>query len=1304
MNRIAHRARKILITLILAWGLLALAIRLSTPLLQYAREPIANWLSKAVGQPVHFESVQASWWGIGPRLRFQRVSLGPAGSTITVDSLSMDLSHASLLKGQLLDALRLTLDGFELRLVREPDRRMHVIGIPSGGGASLPLPRHLRLRHTRLHWEDHYKGSAPVEIDDLDLDLVRHGEELALRGRLDSRLGRARFSTQIQGFLSGPAWRGNSYLKVEGLALQPLLSSYMPPSLRLDDGKLDVELWQDWEQAIETSARGHFAIGQLALSRDGASPTHFLAARIAGNIDYRRRNAEEWRIVADELVLQATPDSPSAPGTLVIQRSRQCQSRHYEVAARDLAIPLLRDLSSLMPDTAAPRTALQGLQPDGLVRKLRLSLTTGTHPDWALDTQLQGLSVRAWKSIPGVQGLDLNLTADPQAAKVRLAGHDMQLDYRQLFREPHRIRQLDGTLHWRRTATGWQLFGDDLRFVTPDLHGEAWLVIDKAADKAPRLDLHGRIRDGDVASTGRYLPTAIMSDKVVQWLDRALGSGHLEQADVLVSGPLQDFPFHERRSGVFEVVGLTRDTPLAYRDGWPPLKDVRARLFFHENSLDIDLLDGGIYASRIPSAHAHIASLHPGGPLQIKGTVRGPLADEMRLLQAPALRQRFGHIAGIMQTDGQAELNLDFQVPLTQGIGDYRLDGTLHFKDDRLSLKGWDLTIDGIHGDLGIGLDALHAKDIEGKAFGAPLRVDVTPAPAATRIEARANWPAETLQKRFPDLPLQLASGTADFTVMLDIPNASAPQGTPVSIDVRSDLKGMRLALPQPLGKPAAQARALEVAMPLGQPDGTLHVRYGDRLDARISASGNRGEIRYARGNSRLPRQPGYRLLATLPRVDMAEWQALAERLGKNGTGATWQLELRTPALVAGDIEMADVRLKARGKPSAVDARLNSPRIAGDIHYYRGKKSALTIKLERLHLDIDTDNAAPTPAPDPGRGPDPRTLPRLALQCTDLQINKAKLGLFEVSLQPEKNGSRIRKLFVKGPSGTLEAHGDWLWQGKTARTQLSGQLNLPDLGTLLSGLGYPRNMHDARTDLRFNLAWLGHPAQFHRATLRGDTYLKIADGRLSEVDPGIARVLGLVSLDALKRRLKFDFGDLLKKGYSFDTIEGHFKLADGQAVTHDLVVDGPSGRIEIGGRIGLVARDFDQVIQVAPKLDAALVIASTIAGGPVAGAATFVLQRLLSEEVDKINRFEYSVTGSWDDPKLTPLKSGGPVSAIVNTLSGEKSTTKTRKQEQAIDETKTRPKKGLLERLLGKPKKTTSPDEGNPEGTFPGSE
>jgi hypothetical protein len=49
----------------------------------------------------------------------------------------------------------------------------------------------------------------------------------------------------------------------------------------------------------------------------------------------------------------------------------------------------------------------------------------------------------------------------------------------------------------------------------------------------------------------------------------------------------------------------------------------------------------------------------------------------------------------------------------------------------------------------------------------------------------------------------------------------------------------------------------------------------------------------------------------------------------------------------------------------------------------------------------------------------------------------------------------------------------------------------------------------------------------------------------------------------------------------------------------------------------------------------------------LAGVAVLLAQTVMKDKVDKFNRIRYSVTGSWDDPKVEQIGGGGGLSRIL---------------------------------------------------------
>lgn len=133
--------------------------------------------------------------------------------------------------------------------------------------------------------------------------------------------------------------------------------------------------------------------------------------------------------------------------------------------------------------------------------------------------------------------------------------------------------------------------------------------------------------------------------------------------------------------------------------------------------------------------------------------------------------------------------------------------------------------------------------------------------------------------------------------------------------------------------------------------------------------------------------------------------------------------------------------------------------------------------------------------------------------------------------------------------------------------------------------------------------------------------------------------MGLLSFQALPRRLSLDFSDLFQKGFAFDRIEGNFVIENGQAETDNLFMDGPSAHILARGRVGLAAEDYDQRVTVIPNMSGGLPLAAALAGGVVPGAAMLLVERLFKPQIDNVGRVEYQVTGPWSAPVVERVES-----------------------------------------------------------------
>ena len=67
------------------------------------------------------------------------------------------------------------------------------------------------------------------------------------------------------------------------------------------------------------------------------------------------------------------------------------------------------------------------------------------------------------------------------------------------------------------------------------------------------------------------------------------------------------------------------------------------------------------------------------------------------------------------------------------------------------------------------------------------------------------------------------------------------------------------------------------------------------------------------------------------------------------------------------------------------------------------------------------------------------------------------------------------------------------------------------------------------------------------------------------------------------------------------------------------------------GRIGITEEDYDLELVVSPQLGGNIALLSAFAN-PAAGAVLYIAQRLFRDQLNDALRYNYTISGSWDEP------------------------------------------------------------------------
>jgi len=210
------------------------------------------------------------------------------------------------------------------------------------------------------------------------------------------------------------------------------------------------------------------------------------------------------------------------------------------------------------------------------------------------------------------------------------------------------------------------------------------------------------------------------------------------------------------------------------------------------------------------------------------------------------------------------------------------------------------------------------------------------------------------------------------------------------------------------------------------------------------------------------------------------------------------------------------------------------------------------------------------------------------------------------------------------------------------RTQLNFKLDSSDVGSLLGRMGYPGTVRAGVAQLEGKLAWNGPPTDIDYATMNGDLKLDVSKGQFLKLDPGAAgKLLGLISLQNLPRRITLDFKDVFSEGFAFDSIAGKMAVQKGVMRTERLQIDGPSARVVMRGDVDLKRETQKLNVNVLPEVGDTAALGVAIVN-PVAGAATWLANKVFQNPLSSMFGYNYLISGTWDDPKVERLSSTAP--------------------------------------------------------------
>jgi uncharacterized protein (TIGR02099 family) len=752
------------------------------------------------------------------------------------------------------------------------------------------------------------------------------------------------------------------------------------------------------------------------------------------------------------------------------------------------------------------------------------------------------------------------------------------------------------------------------------------------------MDLQIAFTGNNMSKAGTYYPVSVMDPNLVYWLDHAFIGGHVPKGGVLFYGNLNEFPFTNGQ-GAFEAVFEAKQLELLYHPDWPHLTELEGEVFFSQNSLEINLA-GKTNNLDIKRAKISIPVLNKCDRIQVDGVFAATVADTLAFLQKTPLILPINAVTNAITPRGNTEVNLSLSVPLVPNLQP-KIDGAATVNNANLTVNALDLLIDKITGTLKFDALGIYTDNINAAALGYPVKIAIKHDEQKSTISIAGRTGINELSKQFTLFDWSAATGVSDYKVQLQLPYNNSPP----DLNVQSMLAGISLNLPDGLAKTSSQQRALSLNFTLvDKPLLPISISYDNQLKAALNFDVKQqnlqaGHILIGAGKVEAP-EKGIKLEINSEQLALQNWLGLgfsmAQTKPTQTTSQINEISIHSNSSVwkKTPLGVFDLTLKPNGKQWT--GQLNSQFAKGKLSIPFDLKGAnrITLNMDELDLSLAKQlNSKDSKDSTEVAALIPEDMPLITMTSEKTRWQGVELGRLSLIAERLSNGISFKNISLNSEMQKLTLSGDWQVNGKQSITRAKGRLELIRADELFKQLDISKDFTKTSGVIDFDAQWQGAPQQFSLATLRGQLDTEFKEGRLLSVEPGFGRVLGVLAVAQWIKRLQLDFSDIYEEGLTFNSITGHFDIAQGKAHTDNLIVDAVPAKITLTGDTDLLRHTVDYSVMVAPKSADAVPIAGTIMGK----VSSLIGRTLTGKDQDGFFfGSQYLVSGEWGKVQVTP--------------------------------------------------------------------
>lgn len=1238
-----------------------------TPWAKQYKGEVEQHLSALLGQPVTIQTMETGWYWFEPVLKLQHISIHSKNDkNLELEKLLVGINiFKSLWEWQIQPGV-LYLDKMDL-VLREKEGHWTIDGITTDALDNSPMTpektrrilvwlaeqQRLIVKHLSAHL--HFSNGDLIPVSGLTLSVVNKGGYYKIKG--EARLSQTSESNfELAGDLFFDPYhpdqtKGRLFFSAQDLIFsqwQGIINQLAQP---LEGGKGSLSLWLDFKAGMVDTAQAQVHINHLAWRLPGSKKSQFVQTADA-NLSWKRLDSG-WQIEAAPLSLRV--EGIQWPENKLSIRFDKTQNS-YLYYIQSIPIDPLLTLEINWPEALKPVLAKK---PQGLLKETQFAIK-----DQGLQSLLTRFDKIGWESageIPAVTNLSGVIHWQPQEGHLELDSEDTTIAMKG-YPSQH-FELLNGALEWKALNDGLRLSLD--RFVLSQK--ELTLSAEGSADKVSaqsvgQIQFKADFAGKNLQKWAVFLPKKHLKPKLYEWLEQDIQRIGQATGKISLNGVGNDFPF-DKGNGEFSIQTHLSDVDMYITQKWQMLKHIDGYINLKNRNLSADLVSGDFHGVPVKEMNLRIDDIGKDKELLLIHTKVHANAQKMLdfVLSSP-LKQKLSSLS-LLRIQGLLGLDLHLEIPLYPENDRNLANGVIAFDKNNLVFahQAGQLGLNDLSGSLSFTEKGIEPSQLTALFLDQPISINLqtkTHPQTYTAASVTGEASIDSLKNQIKSPFLDQLKG--QFAYSADFKFTDTPDDFDTVV-INTSLQGLAVHLPEPLGKSAATKRPLEVKLGFNAEKGLrVQADYDNRIstdlmfhDTEKGLEPKSGQVRLGGGNALDQKLSGIEIIGKLDGFPLQEWSALISQWYSEKSTTDWTHFLRIIDVQMGKLTFLNQQfdgMKVKAKVLSDKSwrfTLAQKNVAGDLTYQPGTR-ALSGYIHRLHLP-DFKKAVAKGASKLH----PQDIPNLNLRVDNLSLGSIELGDITLKSQSDAELFSLDYCRITSPVYQIDINGSWSQKNKVDKTKTRVQLHVNDLAKTLKRWDMFPAVDAGKGDMEFVGGWNKSLFDFSLSAVNGSMSIKLKKGIITHLSPeteeklGLGKLLSILSLQTIPRRLQLDFSDLSHEGYSFDIFKGDFTIKKGIMNTEDSYLDGPVAYAAMKGDLDLVRRLYDLDLTISPHITASLPIVATIAGGPVAGLAAWVANKLINQGMQKIIAYSYKISGPWNEPVVQQL-------SLVRQVEGKK--------------------------------------------------